>query len=108
MTNKCIMCGTCCKIFYINLNKLEYESGKYKTIFAKFEKIKSFAEARKCGANFLAKKKNSDCIYLEKNICKIHQSRPNVCKGFFCTSKNTKYQNMQKIVKKIKNENYFD
>ena len=100
MANKCKMCGTCCKLFYINLNKEEYESGRYKTMFTKFKGIKSFADAKKYGANFLAKKENGDCIYLENNYCRIHQDRPHVCKGFFCTSKNQKHKNMQKIVKK--------
>lgn len=102
MANKCKMCGTCCKLFYINLNKEEYKSGRYKTIFDTYKKFKNFSKARKYGAIFLAKKENDDCIYLENNFCKIYQDRPIVCKGFFCTSKNKKYKNMQKIVKKYK------
>ena len=97
------MCGTCCKLFYINLNKEEYESKRYKTIFAKFKGIKNFADAKKYGANFLAKKEDDDCIYLENNYCRIHKDRPNVCKEFFCASNSQKYKNMQKIIKKHSN-----
>jgi Fe-S-cluster containining protein len=100
MTNKCKLCGKCCKIFYINLNKKEYNSGKYKTIFENIAKVKSYKKATKCGANFLAKDKAGNCVYLKNNICSIHKTRPQVCKDFFCSSKNKKFKNMIEIIKK--------
>lgn len=102
MANNCKMCGACCKLFFINLNKEEYESGEFQTVFANMGEIENFSEARKCGAIFVAKKENGECIYLDKNACSIHKNRPHVCKGFFCTSKNKKYAEMRIIVEKWK------
>lgn len=94
MINKCSNCGLCCSLFLINLNKKEYESGKYKTEFEEFGLIKDFREAKKYGANILKKNKNGKCIYLKKNTCVIHKIRPQVCRKFFCTSKLKRFEKM--------------
>ena len=99
MINKCKMCGVCCKLFLINLSEEEYKSGRYKTMFEKFEVIKDFSEVKKYGINLLAQKEDGSCIYLSDNSCKIYKSRPRVCNEFFCTSKNKKYKRMQEIIR---------
>ena len=39
MVNSCNGCGLCCKLFYINLSREEYESGKFKTELGRFGKV---------------------------------------------------------------------
>lgn len=96
----CSQCGACCKLFFINLDKDEYQSGKFETIFGNNETIDDFLEASKCGANFLARKEDGSCTYLENNTCGIHTERPQVCREFFCKSKNKEYANMRQIIAK--------
>lgn len=98
----CNQSGVCCHLFLINLNKEEYLSKKYKTIFGKEGSFSSFKEAKKYGAHFLAKREDGSCIYLKNNLCSIHKDRPLVCKGFFCSSKAAKYKQMTKEVNKAK------
>lgn len=100
MKNKCIGCGVCCKLFLINLNKEEYESDFYKTMFGSFEKINNFFEARKCGANFLAQNKDDSCVYLKNNSCTVHHKRPLVCRRFFCFSKSKRFKDMIRLIEK--------
>lgn len=99
MKDKCWSCGLCCKLFLINLNENEYKSGKFKTVFEKFGIIDDFKKASGCGANILAQKKDGACVYLKNNLCSIHEERPSVCRKFFCTTKNKKYEGMIKIIK---------
>lgn len=101
--NTCSKCGVCCKLFFINLNKAEYQSGKFKTIFENIGTVKSFAEATNCGANFLSKNEDGSCIYLENNSCKIHNGRPRVCQEFFCDSKSKRFKDMYHIIAAHKN-----
>jgi len=98
MEKKCSKCGLCCKLFLINLSKAEYQSGKYKTIFMKFAKIKSYAKAQSCGANLLAQKKDGSCIYLKDKLCAIHDNRPRACRDFFCTSKSKRFKGMIELI----------
>jgi Fe-S-cluster containining protein len=99
MANSCNGCGLCCKLFLINLSKEEYQSGKYRIMFEQYGLMADFGEAKKCGANLLAKKDDGSCIYLDGNQCGIHADRPKVCQAFFCTSKAKKFQSMVKIIK---------
>jgi len=101
-TNKCIQCGLCCRLFLINLNEKEYRSGKYKTQFEKFGLVDDFKKAKGCGANILRRKKNGECIYLKKNKCSIHETRPQVCREFFCASKLKKFQGMIDQIEKAR------
>lgn len=94
----CSQCGICCKLFLINLNKGEYLSGKYQTVFDEFGLI-NFEEAELTGANILKQKEDDSCIYLERGKCSIHKKRPEVCRNFFCDSKEDKFKGM---IKKIK------
>jgi len=91
-------CGVCCKIFYINLNEKEYYSKKYITIFDDQGVIQDFSQVRECGANFLKKKDDGSCIYLEDNRCAIHATRPGVCRVFFCKSSEEEFENMRRII----------
>lgn len=102
MTNTCNSCGSCCKLFYINLTKQEYESGKFETIFKNDGLGVNFNMAKDCGANFLAKKADGSCIYLENNKCRIHTDRPNVCRSFFCNSKAKRFEGMREMIKSEK------
>jgi len=102
MTNKCNQCGVCCELFYINLNKEEYSSGKFETIFKDFKQFDKFSDIRKYGANILAKKADGGCVYLKNNLCGIHDRRPQVCHNFFCSSKNKKVHSIVSQIKKVK------
>lgn len=100
MKNKCTGCGVCCQLFLINLNRKEYESGFYKTMFGSFKVTGNFPEAEKYGANLLAQNKDGDCIYLKNNSCLIHDQRPQVCRRFFCTSKSKRFAEMIRMIEK--------
>ena len=100
MIDKCSQCGLCCRLFLVNLTKEEYQSGKYKTQFEKYGLIDNFHKAISCGANLLKQKKDGACIYLKKNKCSIHATRPQVCKEFFCTSKLKKFRKMIEQIEK--------
>jgi Fe-S-cluster containining protein len=78
----------------VNLTQDEYLSGKYKTQFGKSVVFKTFKQALFCGAATLKQKQDGSCIYLKNNKCSIHQTRPQVCRGFFCTSNSPKYSSM--------------
>lgn len=104
MTNSCNSCGVCCKLFYINLSQQEYNSGKYQTIFKNDGLIQDFNQTKNCGANFLAKKDDGSCSYLIENKCSIHATRPQVCRHFFCSSKNKKFKNMVKTINQEKSK----
>jgi len=86
MSNSCEGCGKCCQLFYINLSKKEFESGQYLTM------------DQDSSLHLLAKAADGSCIYLVNNHCSIHLTRPAVCRQFFCTSKNKKFQEMIKII----------
>jgi Fe-S-cluster containining protein len=102
MTNKCFQSGRCCKIFLINLTEEEYKSGKYKTHGSEFGITEDFKEAEISGANTLEQKEDGSCVYLKDNKCSIHATRPKVCRAFFCTSKEEKFQDMIKMVNEVK------
>jgi Fe-S-cluster containining protein len=107
MINKCQRCGTCCRLFFINLSEEEYQSGQYETYFKKIGNIENYSEAKKCGANILAKNKDGSCIYLKNKKCSIYSYWPRVCRNFFCSSKNKKWDKMIMMVKEAKRKNYF-
>lgn len=100
MANSCNGCGLCCKLFLINLSKKEYLSGKYQTTLQEHGVVDNFNLAKSCGANLLAKKSDGSCVYLEGTQCGIHDSRPNACRDFFCTTKAQKFSGMVKEIKK--------
>jgi Fe-S-cluster containining protein len=100
MASKCSQCGLCCKLFLINLTEEEYRSGKYKTQFEEFGQIANFRKARECGANTLKQNPDGSCIYLKDNKCTIHETRPKVCRKFFCSSKAKKFQGMIDEIRK--------
>ena len=102
--NKCLASGVCCRLFLINLNEEEYMSELYKTEFEEFGLIKNFKEAEMRGANILKQKEDGSCIYLEKNKCTIHDTRPQSCRAFFCTSKKKQYQDMIAQINNFKNK----
>ena len=99
MANSCNGCGLCCRLFLINLSKAEYLSGKYQTMFGEATGISDFNRAKDCGANLLAQKTDGSCIYLNGNQCGIHETRPKVCRDFFCTSRAKKFTGMVKVIK---------
>ena len=100
---ECSQCGVCCKLFVINLNEQEYNSKTYKTIFESFGHVYDFLEAEMIGANLLMQKDDGEtCIYLENKKCSIHQRRPEVCRKFYCDSKEEWCQDMVEKIKKEK------
>ena len=100
----CKLSGVCCRIFYINLDEEEYKSKKFKTQFEELGFIENFSDAQEYGANILSKNDDGSCIYLKDNICSIHNSRPKVCREFFCTSTDPKFKDMVSQVNKKKTE----
>jgi Fe-S-cluster containining protein len=102
--NTCDQCGTCCKLFLINLSEQEYLSGKYQTVNSEFGGIKDFAEAEKYGLNFLAQKEDGSCIYLMGQRCSIHDHRPQVCRNFFCKGTEPEFETMRREIKAYKNQ----
>lgn len=92
--NKCSQCGICCRLFLINLGQEEYESGKYRTQLEEFDLIDDFRKATECGTNILKQKEDSSCIYLKANKCSVYKTRPQVCREFFCASKQKKFKKM--------------
>lgn len=97
-TDVCVQCGDCCNLFFINLNEEEYKSGQFKMVFDDIDLPEKFSEAEACGANFLAKEEDGNCIYLKNNSCIIHKKRPQVCRAFFCNSENKEHGNMRKLI----------
>ncbi len=106
MSYKCSQCGLCCSLFLINLTKEECQSGKYKTQFEEFGLIDDFNEASKIGGNFLKQKEDGSCVYLNDNKCSIHQTRPQVCKEFFCSSKKKRFQGMIRQIEKKRTKSF--
>ncbi|MFC1649068.1 YkgJ family cysteine cluster protein [Nanoarchaeota archaeon] len=102
--NKCLASGVCCRLFLINLNEEEYNSGKYETELGEFGHIKDFKKAEACGANILKKKEDGSCVYLKDNMCSIHATRPQSCRAFFCTSKKRQYKDMIAQINNVKNK----
>ena len=103
---KCSQCGVCCKLFVINLNEEEYRSGKFKTVFEKFGNF-DWREAELIGAHLLAQKEDGQtCIYLQEGKCSIHEVRPQVCRDFFCDSKEEWHQEMIEKINKYKETTY--
>ena len=99
----CDQCGTCCKIFLINLNEEEYRSGNFKTQFSEF--VSDFELASFSGANTLAQKEDGSCIYLKDQLCSIHMTRPLVCRDFFCDTTEERFQGMVHEIRAFK-ENF--
>lgn len=91
----CTGCGLCCKLFLINLNEKEYRFGNFRTIFEEFGQIEDFSLAADCGANFLAQQVGGNCIYLENGKCSIHDTKPAVCREFFCLGDEKKFAKMR-------------
>lgn len=99
--DKCNQSGVCCRLFLINLNEEEYLSDRFQTEFEEFG-IMEFSKAEITGANILKRRKDGSCIYLEDNKCSIHETRPQICRGFFCNSKKEEYKDMIRQVKVVK------
>lgn len=102
---KCDQCGICCKFFLINLNEAEYLTGKYRTVNDEYRSFVDFTEVEKYGLNFLAQNKDGSCVYLQENGCSIHEIRPQVCRDFFCSSRNLKYSTMITMINDFKHRN---
>lgn len=96
ISNDCLACGTCCKLFLINLNEEEYRSRRYKSSF-----IEDFEEAELCGANIIDQKDDDSCFYLKSGKCSIYETRPSSCRNFSCKSENPNFASM---IEKIKQE----
>lgn len=99
---ECKLSGVCCKLFYINLTKEEYQSKTFKTQFEEFGYVEDFNEAEAYGANILSKNDDGSCVYLVGNKCSIHARRPHVCRDFFCASSEPKFAEMVSMIKKEK------
>lgn len=54
--------------------------------------------------HILDKNPDGSCVYLVNNRCSIHDSRPQVCRKFFCTTKAKKFQGMVEIISQSKSQ----
>ena len=99
---ECKLSGVCCRLFYINLSKEEYESKTFKTQFEEFGYVDDFKDAEDFGANILSKNEDGSCVYLVDNKCSIHKRRPNACRDFFCTSPEPRFAEMVSMVHEAK------
>jgi Fe-S-cluster containining protein len=103
--SKCNQCGVCCKLFLINLNEDEYFSRKYVTEHIYHPEITNFSEVEDYGLNFIKQNIDGSCFYLKDNNCSIHEVRPAVCREFFCTTTEPKFQQMVRGIAEFKNKN---
>jgi len=94
MIGSCVQCGTCCRLFFINLTQKEWESGAYETQVKASDVDDRFHVVQGYGGNILRQKKDGSCIYLKNNVCSIHTKRPQACRDFFCSSKAKKFKEM--------------
>ncbi len=99
LIQSCSQCGICCRLFFINLNQKEWETGYYKTQVKKSDYDDDFSLVQKYGGNLLCQKEDGSCIYLKENVCSIHKRRPESCRDFFCSSKAKKYKAMIRMIK---------
>lgn len=88
----CQSCGNCCKNFNINLTHLDIErillnrpdlNTDYFVGFSASDKDdnESFISTYGKRQIILKKKKNlNECVFLQNNICSIHEFKPRVCK----------------------------
>ena len=106
ISDKCSECGECCKLFLIDLNEEEYRSRVFKTQFDRFGFIEDFNQAEECGANILEQDSEGCCIYLKDGKCSIHETRPEACREFFCTSKDERFKKMIGMINKAKKDWY--
>ena len=98
ISSDCSSCGTCCKLFLINLTEEEYRSRKYKSSF-----IEDFEEAEQCGANIIDQKKDDSCFYLKSGKCSIYETRPLSCRNFLCSSDNPNFAGMIERINQSRN-----
>ncbi|MFC1704897.1 YkgJ family cysteine cluster protein [Nanoarchaeota archaeon] len=96
-TFKCGRCGECCKRLYILLNDSDIKNieklGYVLDCFSEVEPVGEFKGKR------VLRKVDERCIFLTKdNLCKIYESRPEICK---------KYPFFDKEVESCLNQNNF-
>jgi len=91
----CTGCGLCCRLFLINLDEKEYRSCDFRTMFEEFGQIEDFSIAKSSGANLLAQQEDGSCTYLKDGKCSIHDTKPAVCREFFCLGTEKKFAQMR-------------
>ncbi|RME88497.1 MAG: YkgJ family cysteine cluster protein, partial [Planctomycetota bacterium] len=76
----CKQCGNCCRgkgLVYVQLPEIKRMAQFLKMSLPDFEI--TYLDTLN-GRKVLKNKKNEDCIFLEKNLCKVHPVKPNQCK----------------------------
>ena len=76
-TFKCETCGECCIKYIVKLNDNDIEKIK-KLGFNE----KEFVERDEHICEFVLKKNDKGCVFLDNNSCKIYNDRPSVCKMY--------------------------
>lgn len=92
--SSCHSCGSCCRLFLINLTEKEFNSGKYLTESDSNDHFEDFSSIEEYGLNILKKNDDESCIYLLDNKCSVYESRPEVCRDFFCGSDRKEFSEM--------------
>ena len=80
-TFKCERCGDCCKKLYIILNDSDIKDikklGYQLDSFSEIEQVGEYKGKR------VLKKIDGRCVFLaDDNLCKIYDSRPEICKKY--------------------------
>ncbi|MBU4485676.1 MAG: YkgJ family cysteine cluster protein [Candidatus Delongbacteria bacterium] len=91
---RCISCSLCCKLFLINLNEKELNSGVFQTELSTGEKFDDFEIIEEYGLNIVKKNEDGTCFYIMDKKCSIYNNRPQVCKDFFCGSDKAEFNEM--------------
>lgn len=83
MIFKCIRCGKCCRMsVYVTPTDLQRWKNKERWDIIS-DLVWEIKEGRKVNPLLMIKRKeNEECIFLEGNVCRIYEDRPETCKWF--------------------------
>jgi len=102
LSNACRSCGSCCRLFLINLTEKEFNSGAYLTGSDSLDHFDDFASIEEFGLNILKKNEDESCIYLKDNKCSVYENRPEVCRDFSCGSDRNEFSEMIEEIKSVR------
>lgn len=100
--SSCHSCGSCCRLFLINLTEKELNSGKFLTESFNHDHFEDFASIEEYGLNILKKNDDESCIYLLDNKCSVYDNRPEVCRDFSCGSDRKEFSEMIEEIKSVR------
>lgn len=102
LSNACRSCGSCCRLFLINLTEKEFNSGEYLTESDNHDHFDDFDSVEEYGLNILKKNIDESCVYLLDNKCSVYDNRPEVCRDFYCGSDRKEFSEMIEEIKSVR------